>query len=150
MLDHDDAAEALLLFGFHPFALAATEQTAFLFNLLLLLLGADRERNLADERHRELLEILAATHCGVEIFLEDYNGNGDSNTNDESGQQNHRLARFGGGATAVGMLDDAGVVGRECLRELVLLAFLQKIDVQCFFHFLLAFYGQQLFRFCRA
>lgn len=47
--------------------------------------------------------------------------------------------------TAAWRGDDAGVVSRECLRQLVFLAFLKQEQIQCFLYFLLTFHRKQVF-----
>ena len=99
---------------------------------------------LADERNLQIVDVLATTHYGSHRLTQVNVSQWKSQTNEEGHQQNHLAARTCGTLAAHRWSDDTGIVGRECLRELVLLALLQQVEVQLLLHLLLTFYRKQI------
>ena len=103
-----------------------------------------RQRDLAGERQGQVFEVLAAAHPGVHALKQVDRRHGNQQAEDEGHHQN--LALVGGGRYhgAHRGRDHPGVVGREGLRELVLLAFLEQEEVERLLDLLLALHGEQV------
>ena len=100
--------------------------------------------NLADKGQVEVFYILAAAHAGVHCLAQEDADSRQQQADGEGYEQNLALAgrRREGGAAGSG--DDAGVVGGEGLRQLVLLTFLEQVEVEFLLDLLLTFDGQQV------
>ena len=111
---------------------------------VLLFLEGSVLGNLAGEGGGEVLYVLAAANAGVAEFLHGGESEGYHEADGEGYQQ--RLATVGGGGEAggSGLVDDAGIVGGEGLRQFIFLALLQKEEVEGFLHFLLTLDAEQV------
>ena len=105
--------------------------------------------NFANEGHTQVFQILAAAHFGIHVLLHEDKHCRNQQADGECHQQDIHLAGSGGKHTAARGGDQAGIVGGECLRELVFLTFLEQVEIKLFFHLLLAFHRQQVFRLVR-
>ena len=110
------------------------------------ILAADREWNLAQEWHDELLEILTATNGGVCLLTDIDHDNRNEETQDKGDEHNlatnwcHRveIACWRGNHT--------GIISGERLGKLVLLTLLEKEEIQCLLYFLLTTHSLQVLR----
>ena len=119
----------------------------FLARGLLLLLrigGTVGQWDLAHERHGELVQVLAATDRGVELLSQEKDEGRDGQADHDGDEVDHRALGAGGNDRAVGFFDHTGVVGRESLRQLVLLSFLEEVEVQRLLDLLLTFDREQV------
>ena len=97
--------------------------------VLLALLGMPQGQ-LADIGHGEVLDVLAATHLGVAGLTDDEEGGRQGQADAEGDQENAVAVGRGGLAGPPRRSDDAAVIGSERLGQHVLLAALQKEDVE--------------------
>ena len=102
-------------------------------------------RDFAEERQREFLDVLAPADPGVHHLPEEDHAHGDEQSDDKShGEDVASYGRCRHHAPAR-RSDHPRVVGREGLRELVLLALLQQEEVEGLLDLLLAFHREQVF-----
>ena len=163
-----DGEDAVLLALGHEFEVGAQHAESFVDDVAVAFLHHDRVRvdgllvqdpaetagdvvavvavegDLAQEGQGQFLEVVASAHGGVET-LDQADDEGRQEEADQQGQDEGRAAgRRDGEHRAGGRVDDAGVVGREGLAELVLLAFLQEEEVEGFLDGLLPLHAEQV------
>ena len=91
-----------------------------------------------------MFQILAATDLGIHILADEDNHHRNQDAQSESHQSDVLLDRSGRLHAAGWRGNDPGIVGGECLRQLVLLTLLQQEQVEGFLHLLLAFHRQEV------
>ena len=112
--------------------------------VFLLVLHRAGQGHFADERSGKDLDVLAAAYLGVGHGDEvDYRKR-DEQSEHERDEQNLLGVGSGRERRALGLGDDTGVVGGECLGKLVLLTLLEEEHVEGFLDFLLTLDAEQV------
>ena len=107
------------------------------------------QRYFSGKRQRQTFQIFASTHLRIHILAEEDDHHGNQQAEGEGYQSDVLLDRRSRYHAARGRRDDTGVIGRERLRQFILLALLQQEEVKGFLHLLLAFHRKQILSLCR-
>ena len=103
--------------------------------------GAEILGNLADERNAQAFQVLTPAYLGIHVLLHEDNHRRHKQTDGECHQKDvHLPGGCGKHATPWGG-NHTCIVGGESLRKLVLLTFLEQVEIQFLLHLLLAFHG---------
>ena len=101
-------------------------------------------RNLADEGHTDVLDIVARAHLGVEVGLDDV----DAQRDGQGYQHGYDISVGGNGLDGSGgagrLAHHLRVIGLEGLCELVLLALLEQEEIEALLDLLLALHAEQV------
>ncbi len=132
---HHDSLSAV-----HELGLADVAPKYAVVDFAFFLLDSRCLGDFANKRQREFLEVLAAAHHSVEHILQIDDGHGYYDADYQGYEKHLSLLGRGGTLAATRLVDDASVVGGECLRQLILLALLQQGEVQGLLDLLLTLY----------
>ena len=131
---------AVAFFHYHGFRIKLDHAADKPFTLVREVL-----RDFTDDGHSEALKVFPATDYRIGVLADNDDDNGYQETQGECHKQDVFPDRGCRQHTAVGLGDDTGIVGGECLRKLVLLTLLQQLEVKRLLYFLLTFHTEQVF-----